>query len=550
MYTIIGIEWVTSTKEKYKINYLTQIAAVRVDKDWNTVSTFSSIIKLQSKDLFDRENIAFTGYALWDFMNARNLYDVLRDFRAWLNNDDILIWWSDDYQSVFNSIYRRFFKKSKPIKGMSIIKRLNVFLTGRYKTKSNLYRLASIQGIDVNYDLRHCSEYDVELLRNLLQTINFPQDSLEEPLPEETRQKIVRYDVKRDLPYQLDQSNIFHTSNCPKIINIPTIGYDTILTAIRKKFTPCECCKDEYYNLLKQKNEEIIEKQGFNYIFSPTSNVFHTKTCRIVHKLDRIMGTKTYSSASKKRSPCKICNPTKVDELVMKKDFNIEDPKKSKSNRFKTKERLGIENYKAVSRHKVATEDRKRLLSDSTLNEQQIKDAYTLTQPRFSFWASKGNKTFHTRQCHVLKNLSNLMGFSTYEDAVKAGYTPCRHCSPSKKHDSKFSIPITSSENKNNSIDTFLEKCVDNKYEVQVSEKIIVVTTPVSKWKINARKVPIEVQHINLKKFPYSKKYHVQPRLFLSLSDCFAYIKRHDSILMAENTPKRKKRFKSLKQPW
>lgn len=44
---------------------------------------------------------------------------------------------------------------------------------------------------------------------------------------------------------------------------------------------------------------------------------------------------------------------------------------------------------------------------------------------------------------------------------------------------------------------------------------------------------PVRLEHINLVSQPQNtKKYHVQPRLFLSLKDTFDYIMRHDSTLM------------------
>lgn len=44
---------------------------------------------------------------------------------------------------------------------------------------------------------------------------------------------------------------------------------------------------------------------------------------------------------------------------------------------------------------------------------------------------------------------------------------------------------------------------------------------------------PVRLEHINLVSQPQNtNKYHVQPRLFLSLKDTFDHIMRHDSTLM------------------
>lgn len=48
----------------------------------------------------------------------------------------------------------------------------------------------------------------------------------------------------------------------------------------------------------------------------------------------------------------------------------------------------------------------------------------------------------------------------------------------------------------------------------------------VGKWKIDMDLRPVRLEHINLISQPENtKKYHVQPRLFLSLKDTFDYIK-------------------------
>ena len=55
----------------------------------------------------------------------------------------------------------------------------------------------------------------------------------------------------------------------------------------------------------------------------------------------------------------------------------------------------------------------------------------------------------------------------------------------------------------------------------------------VGKWKIDMDLRPVRLEHINLVSQPENtKKYHVQPRLFLSLKDTFDYIMRHDNALM------------------
>ena len=59
------------------------------------------------------------------------------------------------------------------------------------------------------------------------------------------------------------------------------------------------------------------------------------------------------------------------------------------------------------------------------------------------------------------------------------------------------------------------------------------IETPVGKWRLVTNTVPVDVFHINLVKTPDNRtNYHKQHRLFLSLTDTFDYIRRHDHCLM------------------
>jgi hypothetical protein len=55
------------------------------------------------------------------------------------------------------------------------------------------------------------------------------------------------------------------------------------------------------------------------------------------------------------------------------------------------------------------------------------------------------------------------------------------------------------------------------------------------KWRIDMSLRPVRLEHINLvTERGNTKKFHTQPRLFLSLKDTFDYIMRHDSKLIEE----------------
>ena len=55
-----------------------------------------------------------------------------------------------------------------------------------------------------------------------------------------------------------------------------------------------------------------------------------------------------------------------------------------------------------------------------------------LTDQEYHFFASKNSKTFHLPGCSSAKrvNPDNLIGFKTREEAIAAGYEPCKRCKP------------------------------------------------------------------------------------------------------------------------
>ena len=184
---------------------------------------------------------------------------------------------------------------------------------------------------------------------------------------------------------------------------------------------------------------------------------------------------------------------------------------------------------RAVKRQKVAAIERSDKLREG-LSQDELNNIYALTQPRYAFWAAKGHKHFHLRSCPTMKNLAHLCGFETYQDAIKARFVPCRHCKPTSKHDLKLSVPIYNQIREHESIQDLETKCKSVGVECSIDDKFVHIKTPVGKWIVHADSLPIKLEHINLSRNPDDTKYHQQHRVFLSLTDVFLYIMRHDSI--------------------
>jgi len=63
-----------------------------------------------------------------------------------------------------------------------------------------------------------------------------------------------------------------------------------------------------------RRNRDTVARNGFHYIFSPTSGCFHRNDCCRGLSAAVIQGTVYYRTAAEKRRPCKICHPEPEEE--------------------------------------------------------------------------------------------------------------------------------------------------------------------------------------------------------------------------------------------
>lgn len=525
MFVIADMEWMTNTDGHHSP---TQLAAVRVAENWKVVEEFNAFIRPRDSEFHDWKHVSYTGGTATEFIHARNAHNVLNDFQEWLNEDDVLLWWYDESDKLFKKLVSLILKLKEPHKSVSFGEYVYAFLSGQPHSKGNPYKLAEGRGIITIPRLKHNAKNDVRVMRELMAKISFPQGDLLKPLvkPEKVMKPHVQFS---NLPFQYDpQTNTIHIKECPYIADINTQGYETLKNPIRKGYKPCDCCMEEYKAAFRERNMDILERTQYTYIYSPESSVFHKYTCGVMLSAKSIMGTRKYETVvNTGRTPCRLCNPTAFD--VYKP---LPPQLKIKKLTRKVKNTLGKEDSKAIGRHKVASEERYRRLKDETLTEIERNDVFTLTQPRFAFFVGKGYQTFHLPSCSKLQEVSNLRGFSTYKDAIRAGFTPCRKCKPTAKHDAKLSIPITNRIRENEKVEDLEALCNDAGYPCRRESEFLYLETPAGKWRINTNTSPVKLEHINLIKTPGVKTYHEQPRVFLSYVDTFDYIKRHDEELM------------------
>ena len=523
MYVIADMEWVT----KKGISSPTQLAAVKVDENWNAIDSFNELIRPRDGAFHDWKHMAYTGATATQFLYARNAYCILDEFINWLNEDDTILWWHSDSKKLFKKLEKHILKCSATRSAMCLNDYVYAFLGEDSKAIGGPYQLAARYGVSVDFGNAHCAENDVYVLRKLLQAVQFPQLNLTLPLVKQEPQVVV-CPMDLNMPYQYDvRTNLIHQKDCEQILEVETKGYQTLKSAIQLRYKPCKCCSGEYREVLRERNRSTLDRIDYTYTYTPNSKVFHKYSCKTLLNAAMIMGARKYETVIKTgRVPCKLCNPTADDyRYLLTEEY--------KQPTFIKPEVpvISLEDRKAIKRQQVASAERYRRLQDETLTEVERDDVYTLTQPRFAFWAGQGYQTFHRRCCPKLNDVSSLRGFGSYKDAVRAGYTPCRKCKPTEKHDISLSIPIYSHVRENEQIEDLEVLCNDAGYSYVKEEKRFCFETPVGKWRIYTEASPIKLEHINLAKNPWEVNYHKQPRLFLSLVDAFRYIKRHDEKL-------------------
>ena len=527
MYVLADIEWVAG---KGGIINPTQLAALRVDEDWQVVSSFFARFRPKDESFHDWKHVAYNGGWPGEYIRARSAYTELEEFQKWITPDDTVCWWFDESKNISEMLF-------KIILGYDNIQRTIVlsdyvagYLQNEKTFRGNQYRLAKARGLQMPR-IKHDSRNDVEVIRLLLDHVAMPQDILEvAPIPapeEETREKIQQQPINTGDRFICDEDLLLiHYKECMSINTGHSLRSVVNLKApLRKGYTPCSCCKAEFVTARKDKNRDIIARSQFNFVFTPRSKVFHKPSCGLFLSAKEILGTNKYQSCIEKgKVPCKCCKPAAEDEV---RHFQTSKPQKEKA----VPANLKAEEQRAYSRFNQARNERFSKSHDSFSSETEKDDFYTLTQPRFAFWAGKGYNTFHLRHCHKLKGVSHLDGFARYSDAKRAGHIPCKFCKPTPKNDMLVSIPITNKVRESEKIEDIQLLCAERGFEHRIEDDCFFMETPVGKWMWSITDKPIHVKHIN-KLRDIADGYHDQPRLFLSFLDVFKYIERHDDKLV------------------
>jgi len=529
MYIIADIEWVENKLNKQSP---TQLSAVKVDQSWNIIDEFSAFIKPMNASFHDWKHVAYTGGTPEDFLYAKSCHTVLDNFEKWIGEEAILCWWYMPSKNLYELLNRIVLKNSKTRESKILSEYMLGFLDGQGYVRGSAYKLAKARNIEVPEE-EHNSYNDVVAIVNLLKGISFEQHLLTEP-PIKPQPKY-NHPKSEQLEYQYDVTNgLLHRKGCSLMPEgVDTLGYSTLLGCIRKGYKPCSCIQSEYRQAKREKVIDEINRSQYTFMYAENGKVFHRYDCHLLQNANHVLGTIKYETIAKKgMRPCKVCNPSSSDlinPLVAKQNTRkLIVPSKKKK-----KELIGLTRSEmtAMTRLKQSQAERFSGVLETEMTQQERADLFTLTQPRFAFFAARGYKNFHMRTCTRLEGRSDIRGFESFAKAKRAGYTPCRHCKPIDRFDVTVSIPIDNKVRTDETIEDLQALCEQYGYEWKSFADCFELQTPVGKWRIDTISRPVVVEHLNLVKHPNSTRYHTQHRIFLSMLDALKYIHKHDTNL-------------------
>lgn len=519
MYVLADIEWVTNSKG---LICPTQLAAIKADENWNFQRSFYSRIKPFDDSFEIEKHMAFKGASLDVFRHSDSVGKVFAEFEKWLDENDIVCWWEWNSDETFRKLFNIILKRTFANRTICLKPYVEYALAPSGLTyKGNPYSLAKCRMINTPL-IHHYAYHDAKTMLILLKETGFDQKMLaSDPLPIPADY----YCKTEPCHYILNMhTGVLHTSSCPNTGNEKDFQkIKDLRTAIKKNYTPCDCCKDEFEKERLLYRKWKIEQSGCNFVYLKDSPVFHSKDCHFATCNNDICFSNSYKRLiNNGRRPCKICCP----EPVLKEYKETKDTPRKVS--------LPKEQVDAVTRFNKSKKMREQLL-DAADSETEREDAFTLTKTSNVFFAGTGYSNFHVAGCAKLNGLSEIKGFSKYSDAVRAGYTPCKHCKPTARQDAVYSVPFYSKPVRNESVDDIEKVCDDCEFSFSKHEDYVLVETPVGIWKMFVWRKPVVLEHINLViQFDNRFSFHRQPIMLLSFTDAIQYIKKHDYKLMQD----------------
>jgi len=244
MLVLMDLEWTEHSNEEKE---LTQIAAVRIDEQWNKKEKTNLLIYPVEGSGADWKHMAFCGYEAKDFLAGHEEADCLHALERWLLPKDVICLWSRTAKHTLNERWKCATGENFPWPVSVVNDQVYDILR---RQKSICYGLYTVAGVLDIYPegTEHCAKDDVSLMYQVLWKSGLEQKQLAQG--------------KR----------------------------------------------------IKLTGRELIEKMPYSYFYTPTSAVFHTKTCSAITRANDICGCATYKTAIKNRRPCSLCHPTDLSK--------------------------------------------------------------------------------------------------------------------------------------------------------------------------------------------------------------------------------------------
>ena len=136
------------------------------------------------------------------------------------------------------------------------------------------------------------------------------------------------------------------------------------------------------------------------------STIQYTRKCSHVLLAYDIQGTVSYDTCLKSgRRPCKHCNPEPIEHKTIA--FPVL-PKKPQSPQERS---LSKDEQSAIGRFNRAKQEREAAFKRGSLSDAEKSNIMALSQPGLAFWASKGYRTFHRRNCPQITGSTSWSAF-------------------------------------------------------------------------------------------------------------------------------------------
>lgn len=304
MYVIMDLEW-AERRQPFALE-ATQLAALRVDSEWREVASFAKPVHPSDRTNYDSKAVGYTGYRAEDYRRADCITEVLAEFKIWLREDDILLWWTPESVHMLEVFLN--FTVCEPIQNKSLV--IGAYVCHHLSMLGSPYAILRVIGGDASLPEHHALN-DVKTTRTLLQKIQFSMDCVDGPEPS-VKELPPAWMMCPD-PYTLDtDTQTLHRSNCDaldrshplqSVFSIRKIVY-------RSGITPCPCCQEDFYETLKSRNREQLTSFKCQYIYAEGGTHYHIRSCLVPLTEGRIVGFSDPKTALRQgKLPFLQCHP-------------------------------------------------------------------------------------------------------------------------------------------------------------------------------------------------------------------------------------------------